>query len=88
MVCGKPERLSLQSRTSEVLYEQGRVIELLMPVRSYWELKEMVDHVAFLLSAQEPLSEVARQYRSVVQFSSAYAVREEDRLWMKGKLSK
>lgn len=83
LVCGK-RQIYLQSKNLDSYIEIGRVVELLMPVRDFWDLEKLVKDVNYFLSVGEAPAEVATSYKRVMRRSALYAVLETDRGWLNG----
>ncbi|MDQ3230989.1 MAG: hypothetical protein M3Q07_04140 [Pseudobdellovibrionaceae bacterium] len=83
LICGK-KQIYMQSKNIETYNEIGKVIELVMPVRDFWDLESLIKDVNYLLAAGEAQAEVATSYRKVLRRSARYAVREMDRTWLYG----
>ncbi|NRA67812.1 MAG: hypothetical protein HRU19_25250 [Pseudobacteriovorax sp.] len=83
LICGK-QQLYLQNQIIEGFNEIGKVIELMMPIRDFWELEDRIKEVNYLLSSGEPSNEVVTSYKSAVKYSAPFAVKEDDRNWMVG----
>ena len=86
LVCGK-KQIYLQSKNLDSYSEIGKVIELLLPVRDFWELEKLVKDVNYFMSAGEAQAEVASSYRRVLKRSAPFAVQELDRTWLHGQKS-
>lgn len=84
LICGK-KQLYLQSKNIEVYQEVGRVVELLMPIKDFWQLEGLIKDVNYLIAAGEPQAEVVASYRKVLKGSARFAVKEMDRLWLYGR---
>lgn len=83
LICGK-KQIYLQSKNVESYTDIGRVVELLMPVRDFWSLENLVKNVNYLMAAGEPANEIVTSYRKVLRHSARFAVRELDRSWLYG----
>lgn len=84
LICGK-KQIYLQSKNIDSYNEIGKVIELIMPVRDFWDLEKLIKDVNYLLAAGEAPAEVATSYRKVLRRSARFAVRELDRTWLYGQ---
>ncbi len=84
LICGK-KQIYLQSKNLDSYGEIGKVIELVLPVRDFWDLEQLVRDVNYFLAAGEAPAEVATSYRKVLRRSARYAVRELDRTWLYGQ---
>lgn len=84
LICGK-KQLYLQSKNIEAYQEVGRVVELLMPIKDFWQLQDMIKDVNYLIASGEPQTEVVASYKKVLQGSARFAVKEMDRLWLYGR---
>ena len=81
LICGK-QHLYLKQQSLEGYNELGKVIELAMPIREFWELETEIKEVNYLLSAGESNSEIAMSYRKALRICARYALREDDRTWL------
>ncbi|SMF46481.1 hypothetical protein [Pseudobacteriovorax antillogorgiicola] len=81
LVCGK-QQLYLQQQIIEGFSEIGKVIELQLPIRNFWDIEEDIKEVNYLLSAGESSSEIVTAYRKVLRSCAQYATKEDDRLWL------
>ncbi len=81
LICGK-QQLYLQNQVIEGFNEIGKVVELLLPIRNYWELESKIKEVNYMLSSGESNSEVVSSYRAAIKLGAPFALREEDRTWM------
>jgi len=65
------------------------VTELLMPVETYWRIKEMLRKADYLIASGDDPAGVAEIYRKVLKEVVNYGVAEKDRAWLleKSKLN-
>ncbi len=77
----------LQSKNIDGYNEIGKVIEVVYPIRTYWQVQQLVSELNYLVSSGEASSEIAAAYKKILKDSARYAVNEEDRAWLydKGK---
>lgn len=87
LVCGK-RQIYLQSKNMDAYAEIGRVVELLMPVRDFWDLEKLVKDVNYYFAVGEAPAEVASSYKRVMRNSARFAVHEVDRGWLNGQKPK
>jgi hypothetical protein len=84
LICGK-KQIYLQSKNIESYNEIGKVIELVLPVRDFWDLEKLIRDVNYLLAAAEAPAEIYTSYRKVLRRSARFAVKELDRFWLYGQ---
>ncbi len=76
------EQLVLTSTASEDDHTNKQVIELLMPIQVYWQVKTMIEDSYYLISSSEEPSEIARLQKAVFQLMVPFAVSESERNWL------
>ena len=81
LICGN-QQLFLQSKSIDTYSELGKVVEILLPVRSFWDVKQHLDELNYLISSGEASSEIQAAYKRILKDSARYAVSEEDRAWL------
>ena len=64
LICGK-QQMYMQSKNLDSYREIGKVIELLMPVKSYWVITEELKLANYQMSAGESPAEVMVTYRKI-----------------------
>lgn len=83
LVCGK--QVYFATKPPDPHFEQGRVIQLEMPVEDFWQASDFIRHAEYLQAANEPISETLAQYRKVFRICARHAVSESDRTWLQEK---
>jgi hypothetical protein len=63
------------------------VIELLLPIETYWELKEQFKLLDFYLSSNDDPTAVSELTNKIIKKALPYAVYEKDRIFLKEKLN-
>lgn len=81
LICGK-KQVYLQSKNIDAYDNIGRVIELIMPIRDFWDLEKLIRDVNYLMAAGEAPAEITNSYRKVLRRSAFFAVKEMDRTWL------
>lgn len=84
LICGK-DQVFLQSKNTEG-YDLGRVIELVLPVREFWKIEEIVRKIHFLTSTFETNADIGIELKKLMKSCARYAVKEEDRIWLYEKV--
>lgn len=59
----------------------GKVIELSLPIRTFWELKEQIQEAIFQLDANDEY-EFGKIKKTILRTCTRYATKEEDRTWL------
>jgi hypothetical protein len=80
LVVGKQMYLTAIKR--DLGSEPVTVTELLMPVETYWRIKEMLRKADYLIAAGDDPAGVAEIYRKVLKEVVNYGVAEKDRIWL------
>ena len=57
-------------------------IDVLMPIKTLWEIDGLLRNASYLLANQEHMADVQEIYRQVFRLASPYAVSESDRTWL------
>jgi hypothetical protein len=83
LICGK--QLYFQSKKVESFNELGNIIELVMPIQSYWTIEENMKYANYLLASGEASAEVLNVYKKIFSTCAPYAVYEKDRIWLNTK---
>lgn len=81
MICSQKE-LYLQTKLGDRASDIGKVVELLLPIRKYWELKEKIQQSLYHLDNDEDESEFIKIKKSVLKACTPYAKSEDDRKWL------
>ncbi len=83
LICSK-KNVYLQSKNSDSYEAIGKVVELVLPIRDFWEIEKLVKEVNYHLSASEAQAEISNSYKKVMLRSAPFAVSEDDRKWLYG----
>ena len=81
LVCAK-NQIYLQSKSVESYATIGKVIELYIPLRDFWELEKKVNDMNYMVSLDEPQSEITSFYKDILWRCGRYALKENDRQWL------
>lgn len=81
LICGK-NQIYLQSRNTDAYAEIGRVVELLLPIRNFWDIESRLKDMEYLISSKESQTDINTAFQKLFKESARFAVREEDRLWL------
>ena len=79
-VVGK--QLYLQGKNLESYAELGKVIELEMPIESFWKMEKLINEANYLMSSGESTPEILDFYKKIFKFGSKYAIFEKERSWL------
>ena len=80
LVIGKQMYLTAIKR--DLGSESVTVTELLMPVETYWRVKEMLRKADYLMASGDDPAGVTEIYRKVLKEVANYGVAEKDRVWL------
>ena len=81
LVCAK-NQIYLQSKSIDSYNSIGKVIELYIPLREFWELEKDISNMNYMVSLDEPQSEITSFYKDILWKCGKYALKENDRLWL------
>ncbi len=87
LICSK-KNVYLQSKNSDSYETIGKVVELVLPIRDFWEIDKLVKEVNYQIASSEQQAEISNSYKRVMLRSAPFAVSEEDRNWLYGLKSK
>ena len=79
-VVGK--QLYLQSKNLEAYQDLGRVIELELPIESFWEMDKLIKKANYLKASGESTPEILDFYKKIFKLSSKFALYEKERHWL------
>lgn len=85
MVCGK--QLFLSNKKLEDGAVSGPVLELLLPIKLFWELEELLKQIDYMNSSSEDPVLIADAYRRVYRKVFKYVVSEKDRLLLQERIN-
>lgn len=83
LVCGKT--LYLQSRPHETYRDLGSVHELLLPVRIFWEIEDILSQINYSIASGASALDVEHSYKQVYRMSARFALFEVSRVWLHRK---
>lgn len=83
LVCGKT--LYLQSRPHEVYRDMGHVHELLLPIRTFWEIEDILGQINYKIAAGASVMDVEHSYKQIYRMSARFALFEMSRAWLHRK---
>ncbi|MFK7872048.1 MAG: hypothetical protein AB8C84_02605 [Oligoflexales bacterium] len=64
------------------LDQQGRTVDLYIPLDVFWEMQETIEKINYLKATHVPASDIKERYRKVFKIAAPYALFEIDRLWL------
>ncbi len=84
LVCGKQVFLT-SKKFVDSLTDSNTIIEVIMPITRYWEIKDLISKVEFIMAQSEDQSEITDLYKKIFQKAAPYGVMEKDRQWLYAK---
>lgn len=84
LVCNRQD-IYLQSRPLDYASEIGKSIELLIPLRTFWELEKMIEAFVYLVSTGEDKAGIEQSYKSILKKCAPFAIKEVERQWLHEK---
>ena len=57
-------------------------MELYIPLRDFWELEKEIANMNYMVSLDEPQSEINSFYKDILWKCGEYALKENDRTWL------
>lgn len=70
------------TKPSSDLDESVRVIDLQIPLRTYWESERLLKQADYLIASAEENSEIREYYARLLRLVAPYAINEKDRTWL------
>lgn len=58
------------------------VIELTMPIETFWEIRELLRHSDYLAASGEDRAEIVEVFREIFKRAAPWSVVEKDRTWL------
>lgn len=58
------------------------MIDLELPIRSFWEAERILKHADYLIASGEEPIEVREAYNRFFRIVATYAINEKDRVWL------
>jgi hypothetical protein len=62
--------------------EGVKVIDLQLPIRTFWESEKILKHADYLVASAEDNLEVRECYTKLLRLVAPYAINEKDRNWI------
>jgi hypothetical protein len=84
LVCNRHD-IYLQSRPLDYSSELGKAIELLIPLRTFWDIEKMIEAFVYLVSTGEDKVGIEQSYKSILKACGPFAIKEVDRQWLHEK---
>lgn len=81
LVCGKTT-VHLQSKHSEGYRHVGTVHELLLPVRTLWDIEDLIGKIRGEMAAGASSLEVDHYMKNIYKISARFALYEVSRIWL------
>lgn len=76
------KKLYLQGKNMDGYSDLGHVIELSIPIETYWELEDLLKEIDYMRSAGASQAEIFERYREVFGVCAPYAIFEKERKWL------
>lgn len=80
LVCGKA--LHLQSKPHEAYREMGSVHELMLPIRVFWEIEDILQQTNYKIASGASVLDVEHSYKQIYRMSARFALYEVSRAWL------
>lgn len=84
LVCGK--QLFLASKKLEESGARTPTVELLMPIKLFWDVEKLLKQIDYSIAAGEDPVLINELYRKVYTKVAKYAVTEKDRVFLYDKV--
>lgn len=83
LTCGR--HLHLSTKKLEDTGTKAQVVELLLPIKVFWEVEELLKSMDYLIASSEDPILVNECAQKVYKKVAPYAVNEKDRAFLHGK---